>query len=221
MNRKLEDNIGKTLMIIVFYVLTLLQIISIITLFKSPESVDRFWLVFISRSFSLIFLMMVVFFTIRRLPPKDSATGIEPRISSIIGTFALMALIVLPTGEVSDGFRILSTILIVTGTLLSIYCLRWLGRSFSIMATARKLVTGGPYGVVRHPLYLVEALTSIGVVISNWSIASVLVGVVHFAFQFRRMYNEEGVLRKTFPEYEQYAMQTPFIIPFSKRAPRG
>jgi protein-S-isoprenylcysteine O-methyltransferase Ste14 len=219
MGNKLEDNIGKTIMIVVFYVLALSQVGTLVALFKSHVPVDRFWLVFISRLFSLIVLMMVVFFTISRLLPKDSAVGIEPRISSIIGTFAMMTLIVLPTGEVSDGFRVLSTILIVVGTLMSIYCLRWLGRSFSIMATARKLVTGGPYGVVRHPLYLVEAITSIGIIISNWSIAAILVGAVHFAFQFRRMFNEERVLRQTFAEYEQYASRTPFIIPFSKRAP--
>lgn len=217
MNSKLEDNLGKTLMIAVFFILTLMQIASVIALFKIPEGFEHWWLVFISRLFSLIFLMMVVFFTIRRLPPKDSAAGIEPRISSIIGTFAMMALIVLPTGEVSSGFRVFSTILIVVGTFLSIYCLRWLGRSFSIMASARKLVTGGPYGVVRHPLYLVEAITSFGIIISNWSISAILVGIVHFGFQFRRMFNEERVLRQTFPEYEDYAQQTPFIIPFSKR----
>ncbi|NNC36372.1 MAG: isoprenylcysteine carboxylmethyltransferase family protein [Hyphomonadaceae bacterium] len=218
MINKIEDNLGKSLMIFVFAILAFIQSGSVAYLFRFPDQIDNWWLVLISRSFSLIFLVMVVLFTLLRLPPKDNADGIEPRISSIVGTFAMMALIVLPTGEVSEGFRVFSTIMIVVGTLLSIYCLRWLGRSFSIMATARKLVTSGPYGIVRHPLYLVEAITSMGIIISNWSVAAVVVGTIHFAFQFRRMFNEERVLRRTFPEYEKYAEQTPFIIPFSKRA---
>ena len=99
-----------------------------------------------------------------------------------------MALVVLPTGTVGGGILFLAVSLIVVGTGLSIDCLWWLGRSFAIMASARRsLVTGGPYGVVRHPLYAAEAVTAIGVLISNWSLAALCVGLFHFALQFRRM----------------------------------
>ena len=216
MINKLEDNLGKTIMIVVFFLFMLLDAALFAAMFTGTQG-DHWWLILISRFFSLIFMTMVVFFTILRLPPKDNADGIEPRISSIIGTFAMMSLIVLPTGEVSGGLRLFSTVLIIVGTILSIYCLRWLGKSFSIMATARNLVTSGPYSIVRHPLYFAEAIMIIGLIIANWSIAAVIVGTIQFAFQFRRMFNEERVLRRTFPEYEEYAKRTPFIIPFSKR----
>jgi protein-S-isoprenylcysteine O-methyltransferase Ste14 len=218
MNIKLEDNIGKALMLIIFGTFLFIDVLGVTFVLKSTDKTGHLWLVLISRVFGLIFSIMIIYFTILRLPPKANAIGIEPRISAIIGTFALLTLIALPTGEISSSFRVFSTILIVVGTFLSLYCLSWLGKSFSIMATARKLVTNGPYRIVRHPLYLAEAIAGIGIVISNWSIAAILVGAVHFAFQFRRMFNEEGVLRRTFPEYQEYAEHTPFIIPFSKRA---
>ena len=48
------------------------------------------------------------------------------------------------------------------GSLGSILVLWRLGKSFSIMPEARKLVTGGPYACARHPLYTVEIITIIG-----------------------------------------------------------
>ena len=61
--------------------------------------------------------------------------------------------------------------MIVFGTLASVYCLYYLGRSFSIMACARELVTHGPYGVIRHPLYVAEAITVLGIIIANGFVA--------------------------------------------------
>jgi protein-S-isoprenylcysteine O-methyltransferase Ste14 len=58
-----------------------------------------------------------------------------------------------PRHDLSIGLNLLSAGLIVVGHLLAVYALAWLGRSFSIMAEARRLVTDGPYAVVRHPLY--------------------------------------------------------------------
>jgi protein-S-isoprenylcysteine O-methyltransferase Ste14 len=103
------------------------------------------------------------------------------------------------------------------GTIFSIYCLHYLGRSFSIMASARELVTHGPYGVVRHPLYLAEGISTVGVILLNWSIWAVMLGLVQMALQFRRMLNEEKVLRAAFPEYADYAARVPMIVPGLRR----
>jgi protein-S-isoprenylcysteine O-methyltransferase Ste14 len=213
MYSRFEDILGKALMVVIFGYLLVQQIASVIVMLNGTAEVDYWLLVVISRVFSLIFLVMVVYFTITRLPPKDSIEGVEPRITAIGGTFFMMLLIVLPTGTVGPELRVLSTVMIVFGTLFSSYCLLWLGRSFSIMATARELVTSGPYKFVRHPLYLAEGLTVLGIIISNWSLVAIAVGIVQFGLQFRRMYNEERVLRRTFAEYEEYAERTPLFIP--------
>ncbi|RVD65132.1 isoprenylcysteine carboxylmethyltransferase family protein, partial [Mesorhizobium sp. M7A.F.Ca.ET.027.03.2.1] len=89
----------------------------------------------------------------------------------------------------------------------------WLGRTFSIMATARKLVTSGPYAVVRHPLYICEAIFVSGVIISHLSALMVALGALQFLLQYRRARNEESILRQTFPDYEAYERTTPMLIP--------
>ena len=213
MSAQFEDFIGKALIAMVFSAFTVFQIATIVSVIRDPSGVDYWGMTLLSKVFSLIFMLMVVYLTVTRLPPKGTAAGSEPRVSALVGTFLLMMLIVLPVENLGSAQRIISTGLIVIGTLSSAYCLYWLGRSFSIMATARGLVTHGPYSIVRHPLYFAEALTAVGLVLSNGSLLALLLGVVQFAFQFRRMQNEEKILRQTFSEYDDYAKRVPMIIP--------
>ena len=75
------------------------------------------------------------------------------------------------------------------------------------------LVTGGPYRLVRHPLYLCEQISLFGVCLQYawpWAFLIVLAG---FALQFPRMAYEEDILARTFPRYRDYAARTPMIIP--------
>lgn len=208
-----EDFSGKILMIVIFAFMTVAQVYSILNLLHGVAAID--WLMVISRFFGLSFLLLIVIFTICRLPPKRSASGIEPRLTAIVGTFMLSTLVVLPAGSVDPGFKFLSTSMIVSGSVLSAYCIAWLGRSFSIMASARRLVVAGPYRFVRHPLYAAEALTAIGMVVANWSVAATAIGVIWFAFQWRRMVHEENVLRAVFPEYRDYVANVPMLLPGS------
>ena len=101
--------------------------------------------------------------------------------------------------------KVIATAMVLIGTGLSAYCLTWLGRSFSIDAQARRLVTGGPYAIVRHPLYLCEALALVGVAISNLSVWSVAIVSVNLALQYWRIVNEERVLGDAFEEYAAYS----------------
>jgi protein-S-isoprenylcysteine O-methyltransferase Ste14 len=89
-----------------------------------------------------------------------------------------------------------------------------LGKSFSIMAEARTLVTGGPYAIVRHPLYVAEAIATVGVLVGFFSWAAVAIVIVQFACQIQRMRNEEAVLLGTFPvDYARYMARTKRLIP--------
>jgi len=162
---------------------------------------------------NIMFVSLVASTALTRLAPIRKAKGIEPRASALLGTFLCIGLAALPRAELGPVLSALSTVLTIAGVSLSFVVLRWLGRSFSIMAEARRLVTAGPYQYVRHPLYLTEGIATLGAllrVISPWAI---LIFVAFAALQYRRMLNEERVLEAAFPEYRAYAARTPRVIP--------
>jgi len=162
---------------------------------------------------SFVFLVLLLSLTLLRFKPKQTAEGSEPRISALVGTFLSLSLVVLPMPDLGPVLRVLAICLVLAGWLLSVYVLAWLGRSFSIMAQARRLVTRGPYAVVRHPLYVSEEIAMIGMVLLCLSPLAILIAAVQWVCQLRRMTHEERLLREAFPEYSDYAALTPKIIP--------
>jgi protein-S-isoprenylcysteine O-methyltransferase Ste14 len=213
MTDRTEDMIGRIAMIVAFVFLAVAQVYSIVAIVHAQATTELWLLVLASRAFGLVFLLLVVFFTLRRLPPKQSAPGFGPRIAAVAGTFISMFLVVLPSSEVPPGFKILATILIALGTALSAFCIIWLGRSFSIMASSRQLVVKGPYRFIRHPLYAAESMTLAGILIANWSVWAALFGLFWAALQYQRVLNEEGILRVSFSEYDDYAKAVPRFVP--------
>jgi protein-S-isoprenylcysteine O-methyltransferase Ste14 len=171
-----------------------------------------------ARASSALFVALAAVTTLTRLPPVRKAAGLEPRIAALLGTFLLTVLALLPRQELPPIALALSSLLIIAGMLTSFVVLRWLGRAFSIMAEARRLVTHGPYRFIRHPLYVCEELAVIGTFIQVLSPLAVVIFIAHGVFQIRRMLNEETVLEETFPEYADYARRTPRLIPFGRRA---
>jgi protein-S-isoprenylcysteine O-methyltransferase Ste14 len=119
----------------------------------------------------------------------------------------------MPADAISAPMRVVSSLTVITGSLMSIWCLLQLGRSFSIMATSRALKTQGAYSIVRHPLYAAEVLLILGVVLAHGTALAFAVGSLWLALQVRRAQFEESVLRETFPEYADYARRVPMLIP--------
>jgi protein-S-isoprenylcysteine O-methyltransferase Ste14 len=208
-----EDMVGKAVLTAIFAYLAVIQARWIVAIVEQHEALDLWPFLLAGRIAGMAFLCLVAFLTIMRHNPKNVQGGLEPRITSIAGTFCLMLLVVLPAGEPGPAIRIVADLLLTIGTILSIWCAIYLGRSFSVMAAARKLVVHGPYAHVRHPLYAAESLAMLGSVMSGWSIWSALLGVAWCALQFRRIHHEEQILRATFPEYEEYVQNVAMIVP--------
>lgn len=162
---------------------------------------------------SLSFVLLVIWLTVARLKPHGTSEAWEPRFSALAGTLFPLLLIALPLPTAPPTARIAGLVAIACGWALSVYVLAWLGRSFSVMPQARRLVASGPYAIVRHPLYLTEEIAFLGLVLMYFTPAALAIAAVHWAFQLRRMINEEKVLLAAFPEYAAYAARTPRIIP--------
>ena len=167
----------------------------------------------VMRLSTIAFLLLLAAATILRARPTGKARGLEPRISALIGAFLVYAILLFPRRELSVTAEMVSTLLVLFGSAAAIYTLLRLGRSFSMMAEARRLVTSGPYRLVRHPLYLAEELAIIGLSMQFFSAATAFVLAVQIAFQLRRMHNEEAVLTESFPEYAAYRQRTARLLP--------
>jgi len=97
--------------------------------------------------------------------------------------------------------------------------IRTLGEQWSLAARVvegHKLVTKGPYSIVRNPIYtgMFGMLLATGLAVSHW--IGLMIAIVIFAIgTFIRVRSEERLLREMFgPEFEAYARKVPAVIPF-------
>jgi protein-S-isoprenylcysteine O-methyltransferase Ste14 len=108
------------------------------------------------------------------------------------------------------GAGLLVTLL---GDGVSLWALWYLRGSFAIMAEARSPVTSGPYHYVRHPLYLGETLTMLGLCVAIGTVPAILFWVIWTGMQVTRARIEEAKLANRFDDYKVYLERTRFIIP--------
>ena len=87
------------------------------------------------------------------------------------------------------------------------------------MRKDQDLITSGPYGWMRNPLYagtLVAALGFVTAASAPW--LAFAFGVAFFLIYGPVMQNEQQHLRELFPGYEEYARRVPLLWP---RRPAG
>lgn len=160
-----------------------------------------------------IFALILIALFVARPAPIARPAGWRAVAAGVVGGLAPMSIIFLPRGATLPSVTLASNAIILLSTLVSIWIVLWLGRSFSILPQARALVTGDPYRFVRHPLYLAEFVALFGLA---WQFAlpwSLLLWAVAAAAQFPRMHFEERILTETFPNYAAYAARTPRLLP--------
>jgi protein-S-isoprenylcysteine O-methyltransferase Ste14 len=159
------------------------------------------------------FTLLVVLFAVR-LPQRGTDHRLAVIFIAFSGTFAAISASFLPGGTRREGLVLVADILATVGLAYSVWGLAYLRRSFSIIPEARRLVTGGPYGLSRHPVYLGEVLTAIGVNLATAGWLSALAIVYFIVCELLRIRWEERILALTFPfEYPEYARRVPRYLP--------
>jgi protein-S-isoprenylcysteine O-methyltransferase Ste14 len=162
------------------------------------------------------FTMLVVLYT-TRLPQRGTDHRLAVVLIAFTGTFSAIGASFLPGGGRRDALVLPADILATIGLAYSVWGLAYLRRSFSIVPEARRLVTGGPYRFSRHPVYLGEITTAIGVNLATAGWLGALAIVYFVTAEILRMGWEERVLSRAFPEeYPAYAARVSgfFPIPF-------
>ncbi|HSS94668.1 MAG TPA: hypothetical protein VLR46_11855, partial [Candidatus Dormibacteraeota bacterium] len=99
------------------------------------------------------FTMLVVLYT-ARLPKRGTDHRLGVVFIAFTGTFSAIAASFMPGGVHREWLVLPADVIATLGLAYSVWGLAYLRRSFSIIPEARRLVTGGPYGLSRHPVYL-------------------------------------------------------------------
>jgi uncharacterized membrane protein (UPF0127 family)/protein-S-isoprenylcysteine O-methyltransferase Ste14 len=148
----------------------------------------------------LLQLMFAVLFFVRRKPWVTSRAPLAWA-ATMGGAFAMLA--ARPASHPAFGLEPLYAGMQIGGAVLAAYTLAALGRSFGLVAANRGVKTGGPYSLVRHPLYLCYVATDLGYVLENPALRNGLLLVVSWLCQVIRIRTEEDCLRAD-PTYVRY-----------------
>ena len=101
---------------------------------------------------------------------------------------------------------------------LTVRCWLTMGSNWSMAINPRKqtsLITGGAFGVVRHPIYALSLLLMLTTVVTVASGPVLLVGCIHAAMIVAKTLNEERYLRQLHgAAYDRYCRQTGRYLPF-------
>lgn len=146
-----------------------------------------------------------------------------------------------PAGNTATSIRItsmslLATTLVCSGSLVRLWCYRTLGKMFTYQLSLRKdhkLVTTGPYAIVRHPSYMGYILVNLGIFCwcvgrGSWVRESGMLNTVAgkfaaggaFAFMLftlnsvrTRLSREDELLRQEFKtEWLEWQRRAPYML---------
>jgi protein-S-isoprenylcysteine O-methyltransferase Ste14 len=162
---------------------------------------------------TVAFYVLVIWCYLRRGPARATIRSITAGVAAVVATWIPFAIPLLhgsPPGAVWQG---VSDVLLLAGTAWAVWSLRSLGRNLSVIAQARDVADRGPYRWIRHPLYVGEIVSSLGLAIAAHSLAAIAVWLGICALQAYRAVREEQLLLAVLPGYGAYRIRTAVLLP--------
>jgi protein-S-isoprenylcysteine O-methyltransferase Ste14 len=163
---------------------------------KEPEARRDRW------SLLGIFLQMCAYFLVWFQPPRQ----------------LFLPPVAVLSGNIGVAYSVCTVALAVASVWLVAAAVRTLGKQWALAARlveGHKLITEGPYGFVRNPIYtgMLGMLVATGLAMEHW--VALDVAVVVFAVGLViRVRSEEKLLRAAFgKEFEDYAKRVPAVLP--------
>jgi protein-S-isoprenylcysteine O-methyltransferase Ste14 len=105
----------------------------------------------------------------------------------------------------------IATTLMLTGMIIQISAKAVLWRSYGLVPANRGIKTGGPYRLVRHPMYAGYTLTHVGFLLGFPSLQNSLLYLTAFSIAVARLIREELILNED-PRYRNYAARVRYRL---------
>ncbi|MFZ0845847.1 MAG: methyltransferase [Pseudolabrys sp.] len=167
----------------------------------------------LARMCQWLFIVLFAVLPIFRLRPIAKSDSVLPRLAPFAAIIVAPLFLFLERAPPNLVYNLISVTLSLIAGATAVVTLSFLGRSFSIMPEARRLVTDGPYKLVRHPVYLCEILIVFAMFLQYRSLAAAALLVSIAGIELVRASYEEAVLAQAFPEFEVYRRRTSFMLP--------
>lgn len=181
---------------------------------RTPADAMTFWASLAYQGLLVVYLSLVVALFVIRFEPVRKADSYRARLIAQVGAFLLTGVAILPRRSLGSGTDLAASFLLLLGMGITLAALMYLGRCFSIMPEIRGLVLSGPYRWVRHPMYLGEFLSGLGLVLASLSWTSVALYAGFVWLQVERMNYEETGLARHMDAYRPYLRTTRRVIPW-------
>jgi protein-S-isoprenylcysteine O-methyltransferase Ste14 len=159
------------------------------------------------------FYVLIIWCYLRRLPAAATSRSVAGHLAAVAGTLMPFTIPLVRGAAPGAGQDYATTVLMLAGTAWELWALRSLGRSMSIIAQAREVVERGPYRWVRHPLYVGEIVSALGLALSAGSLWAFSAWLTFCGLQACRAVCEEKVLLRALPGYRSYRARTAALLP--------
>ncbi|HEY4837194.1 MAG TPA: isoprenylcysteine carboxylmethyltransferase family protein [Candidatus Acidoferrales bacterium] len=147
------------------------------------------------------------------MPVDEKSAQIGRTAIKFIDAGYFLAIVVVVAWRVPVGPRfVIGMTIAAIGFVLWMVARQQLGKSFTVSAQAKALITTGLYSKIRNPIYFFGGVAFTGVFIA-WGNIYALVAVItwYFIIQFLRARKESAVLEQAFgDEYRRYKANTWF-----------
>jgi protein-S-isoprenylcysteine O-methyltransferase Ste14 len=150
---------------------------------------------------------VVAVLILTRRAPIETSGRLVAWVATVVGIVGPM--LARPTDGGWSGAMFLQ----LAGAAFAFVSLFAIGRSFGLVAANRGIVTRGPYGLVRHPIYLGYVVANLGYLLENPSSRNAMIIAVATSAQLIRINYEEEILSHD-QAYSAYRRQVRFrLIP--------
>ena len=113
--------------------------------------------------------------------------------------------------------RLIGLLIYIIFSWIQVWSYRTLGESYSqeiVILKNHKLITTGPFKLIRHPQYLSQILMDLGAGIATLSYIVTPLAIIQIPFVIMRANLEEELLSRHIKEFAEYKSKSGFMIPF-------